>query len=115
MINRLNSLDLQHSPAQVRRDLLDMALPQTPMILHWKASADTSPVASLVNTPPVFAIYACGHVLKGLRRSFGDCGTLETVRQRVTRRADDVYKIIDRSEGFYINKATCPLDFGSCF
>ncbi|CAK9031740.1 unnamed protein product [Durusdinium trenchii] len=73
----------------VRRDLLDMALPQTPMILHWKASADTSPVASLVNTPPVFAIYACGHVLKGLRRSFGDCGTLETVRQRVTRRADD--------------------------
>ena len=34
MINRLNSLDLQHSPAQVRRDLLDMALPQTPMILH---------------------------------------------------------------------------------
>lgn len=90
----------------VRRDLLDMALPQTPMILHWKASADTSPVASLVNTPPVFAIYACGHVLKGLRRSFGDCGTLDTVRQRVTRRADDVYKIIDESEGFYINKVS---------
>lgn len=90
----------------VRRDLLDRALPQTPMVLHWKASTETSPIASLANTPPVFAIYACGHVLKGLRRSFGDCGTLDVVKHRVTRRANDVYKIIDESEGFYINKVS---------
>eukprot|EP00438_Fugacium_kawagutii_P018273 Skav222984 [mRNA] locus=scaffold1827:144992:152097:+ [translate_table: standard] len=107
----------QHNDTDLRQAVLGMYKSVMQVVLwnsllrfgclrHWKASADTSPVASLVNTPPVFAIYACGHVLKGLRRSFGDCGTLDTVRQRVTRRANDVYKIIDESEGFYINKAS---------
>ncbi|CAK9100356.1 unnamed protein product [Durusdinium trenchii] len=88
----------------VRRDLLDFALPQTPMVLHWKAAAETSPIPSLANTPPVFSIFACGHVLKGLRRSFGDVGTLDNVKRRTQRRASAVYKIIDESNGFYINK-----------
>lgn len=62
------------------------------------------PVPSLVNTPPVFAIFASNHVLKGLQRCFGDHGTLELVQQRAKRRAREVYKVIDESRGFYVNQ-----------
>ncbi|CAJ1443874.1 unnamed protein product [Effrenium voratum] len=101
----------------VRRDLLDFAQPSTPVVLTWKASAQTTPISSLVNTPPVFSIYAVGHILKGLRRSFGESGTLDNVNQRVRSRAQRVYRVLDESDGFYINKVSdiCRSQTTICF
>ncbi|CAE8632343.1 unnamed protein product [Polarella glacialis] len=89
----------------VRKDLLDRAKAYTPVMLHWKAYAETTPIPSLVNTPPVFAIYTCSLVLKTLQNQWGACGdALAALERRVEARAALVYSCIDRSSGFYVNK-----------
>lgn len=84
----------------VRRSVLGRARPDTPMVLNWQLAAETSPVPCLVNTPPVFAVWACKLVLDQMLKDFGD---MDVVEQRVRRRAAKIYDVIDRSSGFYVN------------
>ena len=60
---------------------------------------------SMANTPPMFAIYVMGKVLRWMRAE----GGLATFEQRATQRADLLYGTIDSSDGWY----SCPVDEAS--
>ena len=79
----------------VRDDLVRSAQPRAgvPSMLRYSAYADQG---SRPNTPPVFAIYMVGLVVKWLLAS----GGLEAAARRNARKAAVVYEAIDRS-GFY--------------
>ena len=53
--------------------------------------------ASMFNTPPTFAIYACGLVLDWLL----SIGGLEEIGRRNRAKAERLYAAIDNSGGFY--------------
>lgn len=57
---------------------------------------------SMFNTPPVFAIYLFGKVLKWMKRE----GGLEAMQRRAADKAGALYAAIDNSGGFY----RCPVD-----
>lgn len=78
----------------VRRDMLERSAPDLPEPLSYKAMAAKN---SLLNTPPVFAIYVVGLVLKHLLAS----GGLVAVEKRNRRKAETLYRAIDSSGGFY--------------
>ncbi len=78
----------------VREDLLERSPSDLPETLSYAAMAAKN---SLLNTPPVFAVYVVGLVLKFLRES----GGLEAVRARNLRKAELLYQAIDGSEGYY--------------
>ena len=78
----------------VRRDLLDRAAPQLGDTLTYKKMAAKE---SLLNTPPVFAIYMVGLVAKKLLAD----GGVEAAKQRNTAKAARLYGVIDDSGGFY--------------
>mmetsp|Transcript_5361 Transcript_5361/g.14988 ORF Transcript_5361/g.14988 Transcript_5361/m.14988 type:complete len:430 (+) Transcript_5361:96-1385(+) len=94
----------------VRRDLLGRARPDTPCILDWGASANTAPVPSLVNTPPVFSIYMCLEVMRRLQEEWGAGGgsALAALESRAEERARRVYEEVDGSGGFYVNSVAWP-------
>ena len=52
---------------------------------------------SMYNTPPVFAIYMMGKVLKWMR----DLGGIGVLEQRARQRSGMIYSAIDNSDGFY--------------
>lgn len=52
---------------------------------------------SLFNTPPVFAIYMVGKVLKWMQ----DKGGLSVIEQEAAAKASMLYDVIDTSEGYY--------------
>jgi phosphoserine aminotransferase len=52
---------------------------------------------SLMNTPPMFAIYVMGKVLTWIR----DQGGVRAMQERALRRSTLVYEAIERSDGFY--------------
>jgi hypothetical protein len=54
---------------------------------------------SMPNTPPVFATWMLGLVLDDIISQ----GGLEAIELRMARRAGKLYKLIDRSGGFYFN------------
>ena len=86
--------------AVVRKDLIgDGELPITPGILSFKASASSTPIANLWNTPNVFGIRALQLVLEDLKAN----GGVEEMQRRARRRAGALYDLIDASEGFYTN------------
>ena len=60
---------------------------------------------SMANTPPMFAIYVMGKVLRWMK-SEGGLGEFE---RRAAERASLVYGAIDRSDGWY----SCPVDEAS--
>lgn len=69
----------------VREDPLERAtVHPIPSILDWKKAARSTPIGSLYNTPPVFAIYFMGLVLDGLVAR----GGLQAVRAHAKARAD---------------------------
>jgi phosphoserine aminotransferase len=78
----------------VRRDLLDRSPGDIPEPLSYKAMAAKN---SLLNTPPVFAIYMTGLVLGHLLES----GGLAAVEKRNRRKAELLYAAIDGSGGYY--------------
>lgn len=91
----------------VRNDLLGRAKANTPLILDWTAAAASTPIPSLVNTPPVFAIYACGLTLQKFEEmADGEDGALVQIEARAAQRAKRIYDIIDSSNGFYLNNIT---------
>ena len=65
-----------------------------PVMLDYKALAASG---SLHNTPPCYAIYITGLVLKWAK----GLGGLEAIAKRNHAKADLVYKAIDESGGFY--------------
>ncbi|MEM9290873.1 MAG: 3-phosphoserine/phosphohydroxythreonine transaminase [Acidobacteriota bacterium] len=78
----------------VRRDLLERSGSQLPDTMNYAKMAAKS---SLLNTPPVFAIYITGLVAAKLIAD----GGLEAVTKRNEAKANRIYGVIDGSGGFY--------------
>ena len=79
----------------VREDLIGKARPGTPMVLDYKAMADDG---SMLNTPPTFAWYLSGLVLKWILGQ----GGLVAMEKQNRAKAEGLYAAIDAS-GFYRN------------
>jgi phosphoserine aminotransferase len=78
----------------VRTSLLEEMNPDLPSYLRLAAHAGKN---SLMNTPPMFAIYVTGKVLRWMREQ----GGVDAMEARAARRSGAVYEAIDRSDGFY--------------
>ena len=78
----------------VRDDLIGKARPGTPKITDYKIQADND---SMINTPPCYAVYMLGLVLKWLR---DDIGGLEAMRKINIEKAGILYDCIDNSKLF---------------
>src|SRR5437773_901207 len=77
----------------VRDDLLPRSQKSLPTMLSYAVHAENK---SLYNTPPAFAVYALGLVMKWLIR----LGGLEAIAKANVRKAAKLYAEIDRT-GFY--------------
>lgn len=75
-------------------DLLDRVPAGLPVMLDYRVQAATG---SMHNTPPCFAIYMVGLVLKWLKAQ----GGVETIARRNDEKAGQIYSAIDNSGGFY--------------
>jgi phosphoserine aminotransferase len=78
----------------VRRDLLSRVPSGLPVMLDYRFLAENK---SLYNTPPCFAVYVLGLVLRWMI----DIGGIPEVARRNERKAALLYRAIDESEGFY--------------
>jgi len=78
----------------IREDLLARVPEKLPVMLDYKLLAESG---SLHNTPPCFAIYITGLVLKWLK----NLGGLEKMYEINRQKAEMVYGVIDQSGGFY--------------
>ena len=72
----------------IREDLLDRVPANVPTMLKYKTHADQG---SMFNTPPCFAIYVVGEVLKWMKKQ----GGLASIEQRNREKAAILYKAID--------------------
>ena len=78
----------------VREDLLDIVSENTPTMQKWKTHADKD---SLFNTGPCWAIYMCKLSLEHLKE-LGGVSAIEKINRK---KAQILYDIIDKSNGFY--------------
>lgn len=78
----------------IREDLLARVPENLPALLNYKVMAESG---SLHNTPPCFAIYMVGLVLKWLK----DLGGLNAMYEINREKAEMIYKAIDGSGGYY--------------
>ncbi|HNX00923.1 MAG TPA: phosphoserine transaminase [Candidatus Cloacimonadota bacterium] len=78
----------------IRKDLIEKFQPDLPTMLDYKTQIDNG---SMFNTPPTFAIYIIGLVLKWIE----DCGGLKQVALNNQAKAKLIYDAIDNSNGFY--------------
>ncbi|BCL60782.1 3-phosphoserine/phosphohydroxythreonine aminotransferase [Desulfomarina profundi] len=81
----------------IRDDLLERTPQNTPTMLKYKTHADKG---SMFNTPPCFAIYAVGEVLKWLKKQGGVAAMEEINREKATL----IYDVIDSTD-YYIGHA----------
>jgi phosphoserine aminotransferase len=79
----------------VREDLTGKARPGTPTIWDYAAMAKEG---SMINTPPTFALYVAGLVLKWIKAE----GGLPAMAERNRAKAEALYGFIETS-GFYTN------------
>jgi phosphoserine aminotransferase len=77
----------------IREDLLDRTPANTPTMLSYKTHADKG---SMFNTPPCFAVYIVGQVLKWLK----NLGGVEAIEKINREKAALLYARIDAS-GYY--------------
>ena len=77
----------------IREDLLDKSPDNIPTMFRYKTHADKG---SMFNTPPCFAIYAIGLVLKWLKKT----GGLSAIEKINRDKAELLYQTIDKSD-FY--------------
>ncbi|WP_288762023.1 3-phosphoserine/phosphohydroxythreonine transaminase [uncultured Lacticaseibacillus sp.] len=77
----------------VRRDLVHQ-VSHLPSMLNYQLFMDKH---SLYNTPPVFAIYACGLVLQWLREQ----GGVDEMERRNREKSGRLYDFLDESKLFY--------------
>ncbi len=82
----------------IRNDLLERVPPNLPVMLDYQLMAKHN---SLYNTPPTFAIYVVGLVLRWLI----DLGGLAEMDRRNEAKAQLIYRTIDASGGFYRGRA----------
>ncbi len=82
----------------IRRDLLGRTRTDLAGVFSYRAVAAKR---SLLNTPPVFAIYVVGLVLEDLEAR----GGLEAADLRNREKSELLYRAIDRSDGFYLGHA----------
>jgi phosphoserine aminotransferase len=78
----------------IRTSLLEETNQDLPSYLRIESHASKN---SLLNTPPMFAIYVTGKVLRWMRERGGVAG----MEERAVRRSGAVYDVIDGSGGFY--------------
>jgi phosphoserine aminotransferase len=78
----------------IREDMLARVPEKLPVMLDYKVLAESG---SLHNTPPCFAIYIVGLVLKWIK----DLGGLPAIEKINRQKAGLVYGAIDNSGGFY--------------
>lgn len=78
----------------VREDLLARVPEKLPVMLDYRLLSESG---SLHNTPPCFAIYISGLVLKWLK-ALGGLGEMKRINER---KAQTLYQAIDNSGGFY--------------
>lgn len=78
----------------VKRDLLESPPRELPYMQSYKAFADAG---SMPNTPPTFAIYLVGEVLRWLEEE----GGTEEFQRRNERKASLVYDALDACGGFF--------------
>ncbi|MBN1371758.1 MAG: 3-phosphoserine/phosphohydroxythreonine transaminase [Anaerolineaceae bacterium] len=78
----------------IREDLLARVPEKLPVMLDYKLLAESG---SLHNTPPCFAIYMVGLVMKWLK----DLGGLPAIHKINQEKAGLIYSAIDNSGGFY--------------
>ena len=78
----------------IRNDLLERSPANLPLMLSYKTMAEHK---SLYNTPPTFAIYAVGLVLRWLL----EMGGLPEIARRNEAKAGLLYQTIEASGGFY--------------
>ncbi|MBM3222458.1 MAG: 3-phosphoserine/phosphohydroxythreonine transaminase [Candidatus Tectomicrobia bacterium] len=78
----------------IRRDLLERCRPDLPATMSYAQMAEHN---SLLNTPPVFAIYVLGLVSQHLLVQ----GGLDAAAARNRAKADWLYATLDNSAGFY--------------
>ena len=83
----------------IREDLLDRVEENTPTMLKWKTHADKN---SLFNTAPCWAIYMCKLSLEHLK----NIGGVTAVEKINRKKAQILYDVIDKSNGFYKGHAT---------
>jgi phosphoserine aminotransferase len=81
----------------VRDDLLGRCGPTTPTMLDYRTHAQA---ASGYNTPATFSVYFACLVLRWLKRQGGVAG----IEQRNIEKAQLLYRAIDESDGFYLNR-----------
>jgi len=79
----------------IRDDMLKRVPANLPAMLKYTTYTSKN---SLYNTPPCFAIYTVQLVLKWLEETVGGLGRMEAVNRK---KAEIVYRGIDRSGGFY--------------
>jgi phosphoserine aminotransferase len=79
----------------VREDLLGHALPITPSAFNYKVQAEAD---SMYNTPPTYAIYIAGLVLKHVKK----LGGMKAMAQHNEEKAAVLYDFLD-STAFYRN------------
>lgn len=82
----------------VRKNFLEKANEQIPTMLSYKTHAKSN---SLYNTPPTFAIYMVGEVLKWVEMH----GGIGAIAENNEEKAKYIYDAIDESDGFYVGHA----------
>ncbi|HEX5393212.1 MAG TPA: phosphoserine transaminase [Rhodocyclaceae bacterium] len=83
----------------VKSNLFDSAPQHLPEFLDYRAQMRAN---SILNTPPVFAIYVVLLVARWLRDEIGGLAAMDAIN---TAKADCLYRAIDESDGFYLGHA----------
>ncbi len=83
----------------IAKELIERVPGDLPAYLSYRTHAAEN---SLYNTPPVFAVWVMGLVLRWVRQQ----GGLEAIQKRNEEKAAQVYRAIEASGGFY----RCPVE-----
>jgi phosphoserine aminotransferase len=81
----------------VREDLIGHALPICPSAFDY---ANVAAAGSMYNTPPAYAIYVAGLVFEWIEAQ----GGMAAMERLNIEKAASLYRAIDESEGFYVNR-----------
>jgi len=81
--------------AIVRNDLIGYAKAETPTMLNYATYANNE---SMYNTPPVYAVYLTGLVLRWYKETFG---TLKNVAEHQVAKTGLLYDFLDQSKLFH--------------
>lgn len=79
----------------IREDLITPPSAHCPSVLSYKINAENK---SLYNTPPTYAIYILGLVLKWIKQN----GGVEGMAKRSAEKSRLIYELFDKSNGFYV-------------